>query len=264
MSQPVHYKETLKSALLQRQEVDGQYSLRQFAKDIGVSPSLLSEVLNDKHGLSRNKALLICRNLGLSQTECKIFCDSVEAEHARNSLVKNAAKERLANHLSKSQVQLLEEDQFRLVADWYHMAILSMVTTKGFRNDTTWISSKLGITRQQTDIALNRLKRVGLLREKSGKWSVVHGDTDTSTDIPSLAIKKFQDQILHKGRLALENQSVERRDVGSMVMAINKEDIPAAKEDLRAFRDKFCKKYEKGDGDSVYCLNTLLFSLTQD
>ena len=59
------YQDILKAELEKRQRANARYSLRAFARDLGVSPSNLSEILQRKAGLSRIKAQEIAKKLNL-------------------------------------------------------------------------------------------------------------------------------------------------------------------------------------------------------
>lgn len=39
----------------------------------------------------------------------------------------------------------LSMDQFAIIADWYHFAILNLINTPGFKSDISWIAKRLGL-----------------------------------------------------------------------------------------------------------------------
>ncbi|MGE0617107.1 MAG: hypothetical protein AB7P04_15865 [Bacteriovoracia bacterium] len=57
------YRELLKAALAQRIQKNPAYSLRAFARDLGISPGHLCEVLSGKHRLSRRMESLVVNKL---------------------------------------------------------------------------------------------------------------------------------------------------------------------------------------------------------
>jgi transcriptional regulator with XRE-family HTH domain len=60
-----------------------KYSLRAFAKSLGISQSRLSQILKGRQGLSRNKAELIADRLGYGAEEKERLCDIVTAAYSR-------------------------------------------------------------------------------------------------------------------------------------------------------------------------------------
>lgn len=52
------------------------YSLRAFARDLKISPQLLSNVINGKRGLSADLAVRVAKTLGLSEFEKTVFTTS--------------------------------------------------------------------------------------------------------------------------------------------------------------------------------------------
>ena len=57
------FREVLKQVLQKRAGNNPSYSQRAFARDLGISPSTLSEVLKGRYGLSEKKSREIALNL---------------------------------------------------------------------------------------------------------------------------------------------------------------------------------------------------------
>ena len=89
------YRAILRQELKARMRVNKRYSLRAFARHLGVSPHHLSAVLNRKFGLSGESAIDIAERLKFSVQQTEYFHDLVESEHARSPKAREAAKERL-------------------------------------------------------------------------------------------------------------------------------------------------------------------------
>ena len=103
--------EEIQAALDRRKKRNAGYSLRAFARDLGISPSLLNEVLQGKHGLSQANARKIANRLGYPSEAVSRFCDRVAVEHARKASDREAAAERLARIPGKT----LDLDQFEVI-----------------------------------------------------------------------------------------------------------------------------------------------------
>lgn len=74
------YRTIIQEELNFRIRTNSSYSLRAFARDIGINPSQLSDVLKNKIGISSKKALIVANKLGLNQREAILFKSLVEVE----------------------------------------------------------------------------------------------------------------------------------------------------------------------------------------
>lgn len=257
------YIDFLKNEFTSRKLTNGSYSLRAFARDIGLSPSSLSLILKGSQGLSVERAHKIAHSIGMTERQKAFFCDLVESQHGRSYKSRNEASKRLALINSKSNNEISLES-FSIISDWYHYAILELFTLKDFEGSYDWISKKLKITQSEAKKAVLRLKKVGLLKENGNFLEVTESETYSMTDIPSAALKKFHKQILKKAEIAIDRQPIQKRDITSATMAINSKYLPEAKKDIENFRRKFMKKYgEVKSKDTVYNLGVQFFSLLE-
>ena len=70
----------LQQTLFSKQQKNRRYSLRAFARDLKISPSFLSEVLNGKYGISKQLAGQIADRLGFNNEEIQHFCSLADLE----------------------------------------------------------------------------------------------------------------------------------------------------------------------------------------
>jgi uncharacterized protein (TIGR02147 family) len=256
------YREILKNEFEQRNLKNARYSLRSFARDLGLSPSRLSEVLNGRYGLSRKASEDIADKLSFSKTEKERFCDLVDLSHARSKTKKELARLRLKKNILKYKT--MELDAFRVISDWHHLAILELTYLDHFKNDSTLIGKTLGISPSVVESAIDRLKKVGLIKEKAGNLVATEDFSAIGDDKPSLAVKNFHKQIMERALSALFVQSFEERDFSSVVMAISKSKLPQAKDLIRKFKKEFSTLVtDTTSKDSVYCLGIQFFDLAK-
>ncbi|MBX9768551.1 MAG: hypothetical protein K2X47_14855 [Bdellovibrionales bacterium] len=76
------YRLFLKSFLSSRREENREFSLRAWARNVGVPPSTFSEVLNGRRHLPMDIAARVSRSLGVSHEERMQFLLLVIATHA--------------------------------------------------------------------------------------------------------------------------------------------------------------------------------------
>lgn len=270
----LNYRDTLRRAFADRCARNASYSLRAFARDLGMMPSRLSEVLNRRRGLSQPVAARIAKRLSLNETETRRFLALVAAEHGRSRVVRAQARDLLAAELDPSradhQAQVLSYETFRMISDWYHQVLIELTFLKDFVSDADWIAAKLGISRIDAELAIERLVLLKQLEWRDGSLVAVDQHTVVPGGVPSDAIKGYHRQILAKADDALTFQSLDEREFGTTIVSIRPEKIPEAKEMLRKFRGDFAQFLDEGssgvDGvkDRVYCIAMQFFRLDQD
>ena len=256
------YRTILLEELELRSNRNNRYSLRAFARFLGLTSARLSEILNRKSGLSREAAAKIAKRLDFSETETEIFCDLVESEHARSPVQRKFAKIKLQRY-REPEYRQLQMDAFRVVADWYCFAILELAKLDVFQNDENWIAKALSITPAEAKAAVERLQRLNLLELQNDKLVPTENFTASPSGVASDAIKKFHQQILKKALASLTVQPLEARDYAAAIMRFNVSRLPEAKAMLKEFRRKFgAKMSDSVTNSDVYCLSTQFFNLT--
>lgn len=249
----------LQERLLLAQSKNPRYSLRAFAKSLSMPAPVLSELLRGKRKYTKKLTLHICDALYLSPEERENYLQNLEV-HKRN---KNRLKHILKEKSEQSHTQI-SGDQFRVIADWYCFAILSLAEIKGFVSDARWIATRLGIQKHQAETAIESLVRLNMM-ERKGKQLIVTGKQfATSNTVPSVAIKKNHMQGLELAQEALREVPLELREFNSNVIAINTKNIAEAKGILREAHRKLAELLAQGEKNEVYRLNVQLFPLSKE
>ena len=215
---------------------------------MGLSSGALSEILRGKRSLNLKTKKRILEKLEFSPRERLDFLDS--------DLIKGQES-------AKVEYNELSQDQFHLISDWWHYGILNLVKTKTFKDDIAWIGERLGLSVKVANEAWQRLFRMGfLLKKMNGKIIRKHPQLSTSDNIFNLSVRKSHLQDLKLIEKSILDQSPEQRDVVSMTLAIQKNDIPRAKELIRQFRDQFGTDLESKNPNEVYKLTIAFYPLT--
>lgn len=257
------YREQLKSEYKRRQTVNPRYSLRAFARDLGLSSGFLSLLLNGKKKLSDAKAIELAEVLGLGPSGAEEFYRLVRLNNARTEKAQ-ALIAREGRNDSVGEFSTLNLDAFQVISDWYHYAITELTYCKDFKPTAEWVGRRLGISTETAKAALERLVRLGLLK-KSGRTLVkTEAFIATPTDRPSASLRSFHGQMIEKAKQALTTQSVDERDITGITIALDREKLAMAKKEIRRFRQRMAKLLEGGSPSSVYQLNVQLFNLCLD
>lgn len=245
------FRSYLQNELLRRLKANPSYSMRAFAAQLDLDPSTLSKMLKGKRPIGEKLSLQLAQKLGLSAA-------------AAAKLLRKDADESTG---TDTNYRMLALDQFAVISDWYHFAILELLMIKGFKPNRKSIAKALNLKTIEVDAAVERLIRVGLLKiDSDGKWMDLSSGftTNITSEMSTAAHKKLQEQLLTK---AIQAQIIQRekRDHSAMTMAIDTSRIPEAKERIRKFRRSLTKFLTEGaEKDSVFSLNIALFPLTQN
>lgn len=246
-------QQILFSELKKRKTKNSRYSLRAFSKYLGISPAYLSLIMSGKRLLPVSKIQKIAHKLDLE------FSLDVENKNKTNK----------ASKLNKSKYpgvlkKVMPNDQFLLISDWTHYAIMSLSYIRNHKADSRWIAHRLGINDIQAKESLQRLIDLNLITVSDNKIFVNKVSTSTSEDIPSVAIKKFHRDMLKLAGHSLDTVSTHLREYSTIVMSFKEQDIKIAKNTLRKFQEEFASRFESTSGDQVYSISLQFFPITKN
>ncbi len=86
------YRSYLERQYQARRGKNSAYSLRAFARNLGIAAPKLSQIFSGSCGLSGESAQRIAKKLDLSETETQYFVALVELEHSRSKIGKAQAQ----------------------------------------------------------------------------------------------------------------------------------------------------------------------------
>ena len=225
--------------LQKRREKNPRYSLRSFARDLQLSASVLSDAINNKRRLSRD-------NLG-----------RVAARLSMPTLMSIPSTQKDTPYHKFSTV---EEQQIAYC--WYHYALFGLAQLKSNSASPEWISRRLRITAAQAKRALRCLQRLKLIEVRANRMLPLKRNFETSSDIPSAVLRKFHKQNLKRAMESLERNPITDRDITSITVAFAESDMRLAKDYIKKFYYRFCKKFESSNGTDVYTLAVQFFPQT--
>lgn len=241
--------ELLRYEFSSRAEKNPQFSLRSFAKFLGVSHALLSLVMNEKRGPSQAFISKICERLSLDPQKQGILQSRHEIKPSKNS---------------KPQVQYhkMGLDQFALLSEWQHFAILSLLEIEDTVLSAEFVSKRLGISETLARVSIKRLFELDLLAKDktTGRWKQKSGPIVIENTNSTSHTRKYQNQLINKSLESLENHPMELRDISSTTFAMSPKNIPHALKRIRSFRRELSKELEDmGDQQEVYNLTVQIF-----
>lgn len=247
----------------QRTQKNSAYSLRAFARFLGVSPAYISQIFSSKRIISDQKAKDFAKRFKWTAKKRNLFFALIQYEKTTDSQLKADFLEQIEN-LSELDYLELQEDQFQLIAEGYHYSILELTNVTDFCSSPDWIAKRIGISKLQAEEGIQRLLRLGLLTQGSGGFKKTSPNLRVK-EIPSSAIKSFHQEKLQQAAEALEKQDVLDRDFLGVTLSIGKKDISQVRELSRDFIERLMRLSDKSKSqDAVYHLSTQFFRLDKE
>jgi uncharacterized protein (TIGR02147 family) len=252
MQEQVAIQKLLQRKFSEMQASNPKYSLRAFSRKVGLNPGALSGILNGKRNVSSKLAVRIAEKLVLDPQERSELFSQFRVLGYKAEL--NGQTE---------EYRVLSAAQFKIVAEWEHFAVLSLMRTKSFRSDSDWIADRLGLTSARVRDVIQRLINTGMVElAVDGALKRASPKYRTTDDIADLSLRRSHDQSLELARRSLEHNSVSERDHTWVMFAMDPKKLSMAKEKIRRFQDELADLVEAGDQTEVYRLSMHFFPLT--
>ncbi|WP_415061389.1 TIGR02147 family protein [Bdellovibrio sp.] len=249
----------LKASFAEKQARNQRYSLRAFARDLKVEPSLLSKILRSNHRVTSKMIARMAPAIGLSALEVRSYIKSMRDEREIEK------KEKRARYDEFVPFNL---DHFRFISAWYHVAILELFNLKSFKASPAWIAERLGIEVVQAEEALNRLVRMGFIETRKGSLRLAKRQNSTIVNDPQYtteALKTLQTQFLKKAGESFYQVDINYRNQSTLTFSVNHKNLEKIKSEIAKFRRKINGLSQKDleHHDSVYNITISLYPLTK-
>lgn len=257
-------KHILSEILSERSASNPHYSLRAFARDLGVSPQQLSNVMNGHRGLGPVMAEKVVERLGLDKNQRDLFLESLKAKFSKSKIQRKISKSKMKSIEATASTKDLEMDLFKIISNWYHLTLVELIKiTKTKDHTVAWFSKRLGIPESEVKFSLERLERLNLITKLPKGWvanqDIVIADKEISTE----SVRNFHKQVLEKAIAALSFQNSTERYGSSSTIPMKVRDIDLAKKMIQKFRIDFDEALsDTQGGEEVYALSFQFFKLT--
>ncbi|MFY7928055.1 MAG: TIGR02147 family protein, partial [Oligoflexus sp.] len=226
------------------------YSLRAYARDLGMSVSTLSGILKGLQNLSLQRAEDIALRLGINRLERDYFLLLVQAESMRQDEEK---------HLALQSAQALRKDfiyrEFLAGEESWtclHSLLVLQVRLGILKRRVTKLETFLDVSKAQLARTFDDLIRLGWLTEDScGELSAPYGYLYAPGEGP--AVRQLHRDLLSHAARALETLPLEQRFFYATFLTIRREDYPAfAKKMGELIREHSDHLPTQGQHDAVY------------
>lgn len=263
----------LRETYLERKSRNNAYSLSSFARDLGISKSVLSRILSSERPVSVKLALHLSAVLELDENQSKRVLLAVIKSQSKNAKISKKLRAKLEHELNSSltneeQIQFTDVDieQFKMMCNWYHLAILNLMRLKNFKMNPLWIAQRLGISTTEVRDAIDRLTGLGLILETEGIFKRSSKSFYIKSNKSEFAIRKFHEQMIDKAKTELKEISQERfgkRLINGITFTCAEEHIPLIKNRIDQFQDEILMMVSSTVPTQLYQMNMQFFPLTK-
>lgn len=257
------FRSVLKFEFERRNKKNKSYSMRAFSRDLGISPSRLSEIFSGKQGLSPLRARTIGEKLEFKNEKLDWFCNLVAAESSRSRYLKNKAIEKLAPFQNGVLAQELTLN-VSFEPKWYHFAIRRLTQLSNFKSDPYWISEQLTLPLGITRKAIQEMLQIGMISKGTNDELTI---TENYTNHPSSNQKNsdlFFKTMLKKAFDSRKQIQEKYRKHDIHFYSIDTKQIPEIKELIEEFKAKLDHlTYQSEEHDALYATMISLFPVSK-
>lgn len=269
--------EVIRALFNDRKSKNSHYSLNAFARDLGLSPSLLSRLLSETRALTLKQGMHIAAVMGFSQAETNLFILGIVENSSDTAKISKKVREKIQQQaaLAAESASLPFEsplyvnydlERFKTISQWYHLAILNLTFTKGFQPTPSFVAERLKISVAEAKAAMDRLIELGFLEETiDGKLRKTQANLYFKTERSEFAMREYQSQMMDKAKAELKKTSAEdfaQRLINSITFACAPEHVGLLKKKIDEFQDEVLAATKPGPHQEIYQLNCQLFPLT--
>lgn len=234
-----------------------QFSVRALAQKLAMQPAATNEILKGQRRVSRKIVEKIADKLQLDPSERTDLLKDFPLKLKRNT-------ERNKQRTAELEVLKLNADQFHLISDWLHFALLSLIKVKDFQSDLSWIAERFSVSTSDVRKALLKLQHLGLVTvDDRGVITRTPHPIRTTDDVRDLSLQQMHINDMELAKVKIQELRVDQRDFTNYTFPANPVKLAAAKEIIRKAQDDLEALMDDGDAQEVFRVCMYLFPLTQ-
>ncbi len=262
------YRQYFTDVFTEKKNLIRSFSYRSFARLAGsTSPNLLQLITARKLNISNSQLSTLAKSLGLDSNEEKYLETIVAFDHAKTHQEKDKYFQRILLTREYKAIKTIEKKQYDYFSHWYNPVVRELVTSKQYPDDPAWIAERivpkitLGRVKRSIEL-LNELGLIDYIVEKK-KWVCTDRTVRTPSEVLSMAIVKYSQDIITLGKEAIERFSSKERDVRSITIGLSKEGFKELKKRMESFwKEVLAFADTQENADQVIQVNMQLFPLS--
>ena len=243
--------ELINQEFQQRKQNNPCYSLRAFARDLGLHSGTLSSILQDRRKIPIHLVDNLSEKLTSLSSHREIL--KTELQRAKKAKVKTFKFDKIVD----------ERNAENIVIDGVYFTLLSLFNCSNFRSDIAWIASRLDVTQNKVKEVLGDLVKASLVSVVDGQYKMNKHAHATRDDVSSEVLKRAHEAILSVAANKLRTVEVSKRDFTSIKFPCDPSKMAEAKKEVRKFQRKMMRLTKSDKSTEVYEMAILLFPRTK-
>lgn len=256
--------EILKAAFKRKRATRRGYSANAFARDLGVTPTFVSNMLNGKKLPPRERINDISKILELDSTEKRSLIQSILLQKEASPLIRKYLRDQVPPSARSLRVPV-SPNTYNIFTRWWIIPILESLTLESPLNNGSSIIHRLGISSKDYEIGIKFLLNEGLIEKTNNGYVKKNSHLYFATGRSKRDIRQFHEQMIQKAREALtkvQEEDFQQRLITGFTFAMAPEHLEALKIRITQFLGEVSQEASDGQCDSIYQLNVQLFPLT--
>lgn len=262
------YRKFLQEFYELEKSLDSSFSYRVFAAAVGMDASLLLKILQGKRHISPKCIDDFVNFFHFKDAKAEYFREMIAYGKAKNDKDVRSHFETLQK-MRPAACRELDEARYRYFQQWYYPMIRSALDVFNYRG--TQDAAALGeccipkLSASQVENAVDALLQLGLARaNKDGRVVPTDAHLKTMEHWLSACISDYQSSIAELAGKSIQNTPKEKRDISTLTMALDSQQIDKIREILAKTRKAIVNVVNAMPPqicDSVYQLNFQLFPM---
>lgn len=262
------YRKFLQEFYELEKSLDSSFSYRVFAAAVGMDASLLLKILQGKRHISPKCIDVFVDFFHFKDAKAEYFREMIAYGKAKNDEDVRSHFETLQK-MRPAACRELDEARYRYFQQWYYPMIRSALDVFNYRG--TQDAAALGeccipkLSALQVENAVDALLQLGLARaNKDGRVVPTDAHLKTMEHWLSACISDYQSSIADLAGKSIQNTPKEKRDISTLTMALDSQQIDKIREILAKTRKAIVNVVNAMPPqicDSVYQLNFQLFPM---
>lgn len=262
------FRDYLRAVYTERKEKQKFFSHRYFLRQVGVKNSgFLALVIEGKRSLTDQMVPKFAKALGLREQELLYFKCLVDFCQAKTSEEKEDCYRQLRLLKSKITQKVITPDLFDIYENWYTPVIRELVCLQNFADDYARIGSSINppVKAKEVEKSLKLLlERKMLTRNENGTYAQTDPVIDTTDEISSLIIRRFNRQMISIAAESQDRWNKTERYVRGYTMGISHKTYELLLAEIQRFNERVVQIAGSNEsGERVYQMNFQLFPLTK-
>ena len=260
------YRKFIRFQLSQRPR-KGRGEITKIADQLGVHPTLISQILSDQKHLSSEQAFDLCSYFALNPLETEYFMILVKFDRAGNPRLKTYYKEQLGQLRNRSLDISQRIDQEKVLTDqqravfyssWLFSAIRLFCSLKEQGQTIDDICTRFDLSRKKASTLMNFLTATNLCLNTGVTFKMGPQRTHLDSESPYL--------VRHHSNWRLQalqrSEDLEKSEMMfTAPLSISKKDFQEVREELAQFIQRLSQRIKGTKPDELACLNLDFFWL---